>query len=180
MVETDLDIEFIVKGCKQNNLKAQEQLYKSYYTSMMSLCLRYTKNEMDAMEVLNTGFFKVFKNIEKYDAAKASLYTWMRKIIINNCIDFNKPKYFGVDSLEQAADLGELPAIFSAMAAKDILDLIRQLPNATQTVFNLYVLEGYNHGEIAEILSISQGTSKWHLSEARKKLQILINTEMQK
>ncbi len=178
MVNTELDIDFIVAGCKQNNLKAQEQLYKNYYHSLMSLCLRYTKNEQDAMEVLNTGFLKVFKNIEKFDSTKASLYTWMRKIIINSSIDFNKPKYFSGDALEQVADLGELPAIFSTMAAKDILDLVRQLPKATQTVFNLYVIEGYNHVEIAEILGISQGTSKWHLSDARKKLQILINTEM--
>lgn len=129
------------------------------------------------MEVLNTGFYKVFKNLEKYNAAKATLYTWMRTIIINSCIDFNKPKYFDGDSTEQAADLGELPVVFSSMAAKDILALVRQLPNATQTVFNLYIIEGYNHVEIAEILNISQGTSKWHLSEARKKLQLLINKE---
>ena len=146
---------------------------------MMNLCLRYTKNETDALEVLNTGFYKVYKNIHRFDAAKASLYTWIRTIIINSCLDFIKTKQsFAVaGELEQAATIHVPPAVISKMSATEILILVRELPAATQAVFNLYVLEGYTHVEIASIAGISEGTSKWHLSEARKKLQKMINEE---
>jgi RNA polymerase sigma factor (sigma-70 family) len=179
-LDTLENINEIIEGCKNNNQLTQEVLYKSYYRVMMTLCVRYTKNESEAVEVMNTAFYKVFKNIKTYNKSKASLYTWIRTIVINTCIDFNKTKIIEVDAIEQAADVGELPVVFSKMAAQDILVYIRQLPNATQTVFNLYVIEGYNHIEIAKLLGISQGTSKWHLSEAKKKLQKLINIEMHK
>ena len=146
---------------------------------MMNLCLRYTKNETDALEVLNTGFYKVYKNIHRFDATKASLYTWIRTIIINTCLDFIKTKQsFSIaGELEQAANVHVPPAVISKMSATEILKLVRELPAATQAVFNLYVLEGYTHVEIATIAGISEGTSKWHLSEARKKLQKMINEE---
>lgn len=145
---------------------------------MMTLCLRYTKNEADAMEVLNTGFYKVYKNISLYDAAKAALYTWIRTIIINSCLDFIKSKQGQQqvrEELDQAAVVHLPPDVFIKMAAADILQLVRQLPPATQGVFNLYVMEGYNHREIGQLMGISDGTSKWHLGEARKILQQLIN-----
>jgi len=146
---------------------------------MMTLCLRYTKNEADAMEVLNTGFYKVYKNISRYDAAKAALYTWIRTIIINSCLDFIKSKQGQPirEELDQAAVVHLPPDVFIKMSAADILRLVRQLPPATQGVFNLYVMEGYNHKEIGQLMGISDGTSKWHLGEARKILQQLINKQ---
>jgi RNA polymerase sigma factor (sigma-70 family) len=143
---------------------------------MMTLCLRYTKNEQDAVEVLNTGFFKVFKNIQRYEPAQASLYTWIRTIVINSCLDFIKSK----QRLEQHKELDEamdadIPAdVVNKIRAEELLLLVRQLPPATQAVFNLYVIEGYNHKEIGKLLNISEGTSKWHLSEGRKSLQQMI------
>ena len=143
----------------------------------MSLCLRYTKNETDALEVLNTGFYKVYKNIHRFDAAKATLYTWVRTIVINTCLDFIKAKQSltGAGELDQAVHIHVPPEVVSNMSAMEILELVRQLPPATQAVFNLYVMEGYNHLEISQLTGISEGTSKWHLSEARKKLQKMIN-----
>ena len=143
---------------------------------MMTLCLRYTKNETDALEVLNTGFYKVYKNIEKYDTGKATLYTWIRTIIINSCLDFIKAKSGRTvqEELDQAAGVDLPPDVFMKMSATEILKLVRQLPPATQAVFNLYVMEGFTHKEIASMLKISEGTSKWHLSEARKILKGLI------
>ena len=146
---------------------------------MMNLCLRYTKNNMDALEALNTGFYKVFKNIQRYDPAQASLYTWIRTIVINSCIDLagiNKMAIQTVD-LDNAVTNETAPDILSKFSAGHLLGMIRQLPPATQTVFNLYVMEGCSHQEIAELLKISEGTSKWHLSDARKKLQAMINSE---
>jgi RNA polymerase sigma factor (sigma-70 family) len=146
---------------------------------MMNLCLRYTKNETDALEVLNTGFYKVYKSIDRFEKTKASLYTWIRTIIINSCLDFIKAKQTlsGYGELEQAANIHLPPAIISKMSTAEILVWVRELPPATQAVFNLYVMEGYTHVEIAQIAGISEGTSKWHLSEARKKLQKKINEQ---
>ncbi len=143
----------------------------------MNLCLRYTKNEMDAMEALNTGFYKVFKNIQRYDPQKASLYTWIRTIVINSCLDLAglKEKLIQPIELTSATEAAIEPEIISKLNSAYVLEMIRKLPAATQTVFNLFVIEGYSHKEIASLLNISEGTSKWHVSEARKKLQIMIN-----
>ena len=84
--------EEIIAGCIKGERKAQEQLYKNYYEAMVSLCMRYTKNEQDAVEVLNSGFLKVFINIHRYEPGKASLYTWIRTIVINSSLDFLKLK----------------------------------------------------------------------------------------
>jgi RNA polymerase sigma factor (sigma-70 family) len=169
----------MIDGCRRGDRKAQELLYRSFYRAMMNLCLRYTKNEADALEVLNTGFFKVFKNIDKYHAEKATLYTWIRTIVINSCLDFIKAKNGQVPfkEIDQAAKVDLPPDVFVKMSATDILLLVRQLPPATQAVFNLFVMEGYGHKEIGQLLGISEGTSKWHLSEARKMLQQLIKKQ---
>ena len=142
---------------------------------MMSLCMYYTKNETDAVEVLNTGFLKVFHNINKYESTQASLYTWIRTIIINSCLDHIKAKKTSVyEELDEATDVHIESAVVSKMNAKELLDMVRELPPATQAVFNLYMIEGYSHKEIASLLGISTGTSKWHLSEARKQLQNML------
>lgn len=182
MLSEDQNIDNIISGCKAGNRKAQEQLYRSYYRVMVNLCLRYTKDETEALEALNTGFYKVYKNIHRYDAAKASLYTWIRTIIINSCLDFIKVKQSqpGIGELDQAASIHVPPDVIAKMSASEILQLVRQLPPATQAVFNLYVMEGYNHAEIATLTATSEGTSKWHLSEARKKLQKMINEQADK
>jgi RNA polymerase sigma factor (sigma-70 family) len=173
------NINTIISGCKRNDRRSQELLYRSFYGTMMAFCLRYTQNEQDALEVLNTGFYKVFKNIDRYDERKAALYTWIRTIILNTCIDFIKNKNGRIvqQELDQAVGADLPPEVFSKMSSADILRLVRKLPPATQTVFNLYVMEGYAHKEIGQMLQISEGTSKWHLSEARKQLQTMIRQQ---
>lgn len=179
MHSEELNIDSIISGCKAGDRKAQEQLYRSYYRAMMNLCLRYTKTETDALEALNTGFYKVFKNIHRYNAAQAALYTWIRTIIIRSCLDLIRLNRHQPETgeLDQAIHVHVPPAVFAKMSASEILQLVRQLPPATQVVFNLYIMEGFNHSEIASLLGISEGTSKWHLAEARKKLQIMINAQ---
>lgn len=177
MATNATDIE-LINGCINNNRRAQERLYKKFYGPMASICLRYTRNHEDAIEVLHNGFLKVYKNIHTYEVGRASLYTWIRTIIINSAIDFVRArgKFHNTIELEKA----EEPAIdadaIQRMSAHEVLLLVQQLSPATQTVFNLYVVEGYNHREIANLLGISEGTSKWHLSEARKQLQKLLQT----
>lgn len=171
------DIE-LVSGCLNNDRKAQERLYKQFYGAMVSICLRYTRNQEDAIEVLHNGFLKVYKNIHTYHAEKASLYTWIRTIIVNSAIDFirQREKFYSKIELEKA----EEPAIdadaVQRMSAVELLQLVQRLSPATRSVFNLYVIEGYNHREIGTLLGISEGTSKWHLSEARRQLQQLLQT----
>jgi len=167
------NIGTLINSCINNDRLAQEQLYRSYYKSMMNLCLRYTKDETSAMEVLNIGFYKVFKNILRYDASKASFYTWARTIIVNTCIDkiTLKQKDFITHEINEAEEVNIDAEAIQEMKAEAILQLVRSLPPATQAVFNLYIIEGYGHKEIGVLLKISEGTSKWHLSEARKKLQ---------
>jgi len=174
-----IDINSIIAGCRKGNRKAQEQLYRAYYGAMVSLCLRYTKNNDDAVEVLNNGFLKVFQNIERYNPQQAGLYAWIRTIIINSCLDFIRQKtraLAGVE-MELAADVHIAADVVQKINADELLTLVRQLAPATQGVFNLYVIEGYSHKEIAQLLSISEGTSKWHLAAARKQLQHLLQKD---
>jgi RNA polymerase sigma factor (sigma-70 family) len=179
LTKDEQDIHNIIDGCKKQDRQAQEQLYRRFYRAMMTLCLRYTKNETDALEVLNTGFYKAYKNIDRYNIQQASLYTWLRAIIINSCLDFIRIKEtrLATGELDQAADVVVPPAVISKMSAKEILELVRQLPPSTQAVFNLFVMEGYSHNEIGQLMNISTGTSKWHLNEARKRLQDMITKQ---
>lgn len=146
---------------------------------MFSLCRRYTQNEDDAVEVLNNGFLKVFRNIQRYEPAQASLYTWVRAIVINSCIDFVKQKRRKEPSSEltEAVEVHIDADAITRMDVNRLLYLVRQLPPATQAVFNMYVMDGYNHKEIGQLLGISDGTSKWHLSEARKSLQQMLKQQ---
>lgn len=143
---------------------------------MMQLCLRYTKNEIDAGDVLNNGFLKVFMNIKKYNPHQAGLYTWIRAIIINSCIDFikKKMKVEQFQELEKATEVEIDADVINKLEVSRLLFYIRRLTPVTQTVFNLYAIEGYNHKEIGKLLNIKEGTSKWHLSEARNNLQKMI------
>src|SRR3984893_4268135 len=141
---------------------------------MASICMRYTRNEHDAVEVLHTGFLKVFKNIGRFDVSKASLYTWIRTIMVNTAIDFLRQKsrwYVSHGDLEKIEEGGIEPDAIQRLSVQELLKLVQQLPPATQAVFNLYVIEGYTHKEIGSLLDISDGTSKWHLSEARRLMQ---------
>ena len=163
----------------KNDRKAQELLYKQFYGSMMTICMRYTRQEEDALEVLHNGFLKVFKHLSSYDAAKASLYTWIKTIMVNSAIDFirSRQKFKNQVELKETHEAGSIDnEAIQRMGSTELLKLIQKLPTATQTVFNLYIIEGYNHREIGDILGISDGTSKWHLSEARRLLKQLLQT----
>jgi RNA polymerase sigma-70 factor (ECF subfamily) len=146
---------------------------------MMNLCLRYTSNEPDAKEALNSAFYKVFRGIENYNPQRASLYTWIAKIVINTCLNLLRVKPEPVQSIVENDN--NYNAIASdailKMNADEILEILRQLPPATNAVFNLFAIEGYSHKEIAQMMNISEGTSKWHMSEARKQLQKMIHTK---
>jgi RNA polymerase sigma factor (sigma-70 family) len=177
--KTALCEQDLVKGCSRNDRRVQELLYRQYCSSMMALCKSYTKNDEDAIEVLQDGFLKIFQQIDRFDAGKSSIYTWMRTIMIRTAIDFlrrQNRKNVAIEWKEEYDPAIEAE-VLQRMSAQQIQCMLHHLPAATRMVFNLYVTEGYNHREIAELLKMSEGTSRWHLSEARKYLVNLLRAK---
>jgi RNA polymerase sigma factor (sigma-70 family) len=169
----------LVTGCIDNNRKAQEELYKLFYADMLRVCLNYLPDREMAKEAFNTGFLKVFQSIKNFDTEKGELGGWIRKIMIFTSIDKCRSELKFNHLLITDRDDDEFfisPDILEKLFFDDILKEIRTLPLATQTVFNLSVLDGFSHKEIAAQLNISEGTSRWHLSEAKKQLKGLLET----
>ena len=146
----------------------------------MRVCQSYLADEELAREAFNNGFLTVFESIQKFDAERGELGGWIRKIMIHSSIDLYRAELkFGnvTDDLPEQETEFIPPAVLEKLYFEDILRHIRTLPHSTQTVFNLSVLDGFSHREISEQLNISEGTSRWHLSEAKKQLrQLLENT----
>ncbi|BAU52239.1 RNA polymerase sigma factor [Mucilaginibacter gotjawali] len=169
----------LVTGCIDNNRKAQEELYKLFYADMLRVCINYLPDREMAKEAFNTGFLKVFQSIKNFDTEKGELGGWIRKIMIFTSIDKCRSELKFNHLLITDRDDDEFfisPDILEKLFFDDILKEIRTLPLATQTVFNLSVLDGFSHKEIAAQLNISEGTSRWHLSEAKKQLKGLLET----
>lgn len=167
----------IIKGCIKNDRRSQNALYKLYYPLMSSVALRYSNNQEEAVQKMNGGFFKVLTNINKYDNQYA-IATWIRNILVNHMIDeFRKEKKYIANI--HLSDFDEIVAVdFNDgernLEEQELRSLLKALPDVTQKVFNMYAIDGYKHREIADYLGISEGTSKWHVSNARIKLKVLI------
>ena len=140
--------------------------------------MRYVRDRNDALELLNDAFLKVFKHLAAYDVSKAIFYTWMKKIVINTAIDRLR-RQDPAGEHEMLPDQLDGPCIeneaISKMNGDELLNLIRQLPGTARLVFNLYSIDGFSHKEIASMLGISEGTSRWHLSDARRQLKLIIH-----
>jgi len=166
------DLHFLILGCLANDRKAQGQLYRMLYGFAMRIALRYARDESDADDIMSHAFVKVFRSMQSFDSTKGSFYAWLKKIVINEALDHLKQRTrFTTIELEGAEEPGIENTVTDKIDMAAIMDLIRQLPPATHSVFVLYVTEGYAHKEIGELLGISEGTSKWHLSEARRILK---------
>ncbi len=157
-----------------------EKLYKHFYGFSMRVCYRYLKNEHEAIEVVNDSFMAIFKKIDSYDL-KRPFEPWFRRILINNSINYIK-KY----SKHALSDIEESDTVdiehadnagFSNLSYNELLDLIQRLSPSYQTVFNLFVIDGFSHEEIAEKLSISINSSKSNLSRARENLRKMLSQE---
>tara|TARA_B100000809_G_scaffold232405_1_gene248263 strand:- start:4114 stop:4686 length:573 start_codon:yes stop_codon:yes gene_type:complete len=172
-------LDDIVKRCVKGDRKAQRQLYECYYSKMMGVCYRYVNNTEDAKDILQDGFVKVYSNIKKYNF-NGSLEGWIRKIIVNTAIDhYRKHKaVFFVDDEEgyilENSKVESDDSIYSQFGVDVIMDAIQELSPAYKTVFNLNVIEGYQHKEIAAQLNISEGSSKSNLAKAKMKLRQLL------
>jgi RNA polymerase sigma factor (sigma-70 family) len=166
------DEDFIGR-CLDNDPKAQRELYKQFAPKMFGICLRYAKNQMEAEDVLQEGFIKVFRYLKNY-RNEGSLEGWVRRTMVNTAINYYKKKikYQKDVSLDQTEPINtEEESAIDKLSAKELLDLIRALPDGYRMVFNLNVIEGYTHKEIGEMLKISENTSKSQLSRARGVLQ---------
>ena len=169
-------IDDIIKGCRKRQRKSQKELYKTFYAYGMSITLRYTNSRGEAVEVLNDAFMKVYTNIAKYNTDRP-FKPWLRKIIVNTAINHyhrtqSKVKKTDFESIEHKHAQKE--EILSGISYDEIIEMVQQLSPAYRTVFNLYVIEGFKHKEIADMLGIAVGTSKSNLSKAKKNLQAII------
>lgn len=172
----------LVKGCINNDRSAQEALYKLFYADMLRVCHSYLPDKELAKEAFNSGFLKVFQSIKNFDVEKGELGGWIRKVMIYTAIDLCRKelKFTSLTLNEQDQDDFFIqPAILEKLYFEEILANIRLLPYATQTVFNLSVLDGFSHKEIGEQLNISEGTSRWHLAEAKRKLRAMLESATQ-
>ncbi len=165
----------LIERCKANDRLAQKALYERFSAKMFGVCRRYVKTVENTEEVLLMGFCKVFKKMDTF-SDKGSFEGWIRRIMVNESLMFLRKNY----RFNEHQDIDEVPVravqvtIEDELAAQDILQLLEQLPIGYRTVFNLYVIEGFKHREIAEQLGISINTSKSQLILAKKKLQEMI------
>lgn len=168
----------LVEGCLKGHRLAQKELYDRYFGKMLGIAMRYTKHQEEAIEILNASFMKVFNSLDKYQDNN-NLAGWIAKIVFNCSIDHVRKhtKYRKVMNFEVEKDRPVLNDSINNLNVEDIYKLIQQLPAASRTVFCLYVVDGYKHKEVAEMLDITVGTSKWHLANARKELQRLIKQQ---
>jgi RNA polymerase sigma-70 factor (ECF subfamily) len=164
---------------------SQKMLYQQFYGYAMSVCLRYCKSRDEALEVLNDGFLKVFTRLNKYDSEK-SFKGWIRKIMINTALDHYRKHLKHYKTSSSSTDIQNLTDltvysenVLNRLAYEDLLAMVQQLSTAYRTVFNLHVMDGYTHEEIAEMLEISAGTSKSNLFKAKAKLQEMIKNNYQ-
>lgn len=162
-----------IERCLDNDSKSQGELYKHFAPKMFGICLRYAKNQMEAEDVLQDGFIKVFRYLKDY-RNEGSLEGWIRRTMVNTAINYykKKTKYQKEISLDQTEPINnEEESAIDKLSAKELLEVIRELPDGYRMVFNLNVIEGYTHKEIGVLLEISENTSKSQLSRARGVLQ---------
>ncbi len=168
-----MDVLKLVKEAKQEIAASQKCLFDQFSDRLMLVCCRYLKSREDAEEVLLDGFYKFFKNIGSFHYySEAQLYAWLKKIMINECLMMlRKKNVFTIVTEDAAEDIMLEEETLNSLSAKEIFELIVQLPVGYRTIFNLHVIEGMNHKEIAALTGIAEGTSKSQLSKAKSLLQ---------
>jgi len=165
------ELEQLIQGCIRNERGAQEKVYRLFYPRMLSVVRRYIDSEMQAEEVMNNGFLRAFQKIKQY-TFQGSFEGWLRKIIFHAVADYVKQNANYSNKIvfiekDQYVNKDHADKLYY----DQLLKLVHGLPDATRAVFNLYVMDGFTHKEIGNMLGISEGTSKWHLSEGRRVLK---------
>ncbi|MDB9984145.1 sigma-70 family RNA polymerase sigma factor [bacterium] len=174
--------EKLIKACIKGERKAQQSLYQYCFQPLLSICMRYKNNKEDGVAILNDAFLKILTNIESLDPS-VPFEAWAKRITINCCINDYRKNRSKPSIVSYDDEYVREPSIHAfeieeedhvGITLKKLKELLARVPASSQEVFQLYILEGYTHKEIAEILKISEGTSKWHLNNARGKLKEMI------
>lgn len=169
-----MDEKAIIEACRRHDRKAEKKLFERYAPTMLGVCRRYVKTKEDSEDILLEAFFKVFANIHQFKG-EGSFEGWIRRIVVNESLMFLRKKHnFHIRVELTQLDIKTGSTVIDRLAAEDILFLLSQLPIGYRTIFNLYVIEGYKHREIAEMLDISINTSKSQLILAKKRLRALV------
>lgn len=177
MSQSKVDIELLHRAAESDR-KAQHELFKYCFQLLMPVCFRYTKNEEYAREELNQAFVKIIFGLKKYNE-EIVFEAWAKRITVNSIIDNyrkNKKHQYAEDINEVTTErkIKYVNQTEDKIGYDEILQLLENVPESSRRVFNLYIVEGYSHKEIADIMGFTEGTSKWHLSNARKIMQDLI------
>ena len=169
-------LDEIIEGCVKNDRLSQKLLYERLYGRMMGVCMRYANDREQATEILNSGFFKVFNTIGGYKKkGEGAIEAWIYRIMVNTAIDFiRRDARHHHDEIGHTVYVTDTADVVSTLSTDEIMAMVNKLTPAYRAVFNLYVVEGYNHNEIGALLGISDGTSKSNLAKARAKLQEMI------
>ncbi|WP_214225869.1 sigma-70 family RNA polymerase sigma factor [Pedobacter sp. B4-66] len=165
---TQYSINELLEGCKAGNRKMQEALYRQTASKMLVVCMRYAKDRMEAEDVLQMGYIKVFQKVNEY-RGDGAFEGWIRRVMVNTAIESYRKnlRALNVVPIEDAYDQPSTGFDFSRLGMQDLLKVIQKLADGYRVVFNMYIIEGYSHKEIAEALGISEGASKSQLSRAR-------------
>lgn len=174
----DIELQQLISLCIKQDRKAESALYKYCFTKLMPVCHKYYKSKDDSVEQLNKSYLKILNNLSKYDVSK-SFDAWIKTIAVNTIIDEfrvnNKRNALFIDKDYEEAALNyhsfNLNEAEAKLTADDIQVQIQKLPESSKMVFNLFTVDGYSHKEIGDMLGINEGTSKWHLNNARKILK---------
>jgi RNA polymerase sigma-70 factor, ECF subfamily len=168
-------LQDLINGCLKGNKLSQKQLYRQYYRYGMNICTRYARSDEEAEEMLNDAFLRVFTKIDLYDPAH-SFTTWFHTICVRSSINYLKKYSLQpiASDLEAVENRSFESDIFAHLSADYIVQLIQKLAASYRAVFNLAIIEGYSHTEIAAMLGITEGTSRSNLMIARQKMQIMV------
>ncbi|MDA9563223.1 sigma-70 family RNA polymerase sigma factor [Flavobacteriales bacterium] len=173
-----MDLLLLIQKCKENDRKAQFELYEMEHRALMHIAYRYRSSEEDASELVNLAFFKILTNLDKYDC-NHSFRAWTKRVLTNTIIDeYRKNKKFSnqVDIEQSVGDINlDINDVEQAMEMEEVSTILDQLEDQERLVFNLFEIEGYSHQEIAEQLNVSERTSKRYLSKAKSKLKRIVS-----
>jgi RNA polymerase sigma factor (sigma-70 family) len=174
---TEAELTQYIDGCRRGERTSQYKVYTHFYSYALSVCSRYAATQEEAKEVLNDAFFKIFTKLDYYNPSYA-FKGWLHRIVVNTAIDRyrSRHKHPATEEISQAQSVEIETEVVEMLTREEIYKMVQTLSPAYRTVFNLFVVEGYSHPEIAQLLGISEGASKSNLAKARFKLKKMLTT----
>ena len=172
------ELNSLIRDAIKGNMKAQEELFKNFYSTMMNICSRYSDQQNEAKDLLQEGYIKIFQNLHQFNF-EGSFEGWMKRIMVNTAIDYiRKNKKHQSISIDDVSDSSinqyNFNDAISNLTSAELMSMLNDLPPMSRTVFNMFVFDGFSHAEIAKALNIKEGTSTWHVNNARTILKTRI------